>query len=313
MSRHRFALTAALAVIVVTAAAIGWLYRAPAEEKPAPGDAKQDSPDVAAVRKTAEAFAAAFNKGDAKAVAALCTKDCEYDGPDGDPLRGREAIEKTYDEFFKKNPKASVEVVIESIRLLGRHTALEEGELKLRLPGDKEPGISRYSVLHIREDDGWRMASIREWVPDPDELVSLKDVEWLLGSWEAKSDVAELRITYAWDEDKAFLRGRYTLKRDGKTESSGTQVIGKNPAGGLRSWIFDSSGTFGESVWSRDENHWVIDASGTLPDGSEVTATNLLIPLGKDSFTWQSVERTAAGSPLPDVPPVKVTRVKGGQ
>src|SRR5262249_1312906 len=104
---------------------------------------------------------------------------------------------------------------------------------------------------------------------------------------------------------------RYTLKRDGKDVSSGTQVIGKNPGGGLRSWIFDSSGTFGEAVWARDGSRWVSEASGTLPDGSQVTATNLLIPLGKDAFTWQSIERPAGGAPLPDTPPLRVTRVKG--
>ena len=157
------------------------------------------------------------------------------------------------------------------------------------------------------------MASVREWVPDPAELISLKDVEWLVGDWVAKGDRAEVRVAYAWDEDKAFLRGRYTVKRGGKVESSGTQVIGKDPAGGLRSWLFDSSGTYGESSWSRDEDRWVIAASGTLPNGSEVTATNILIPLGKDAFTWQSVERTAAGSSLPDTAPLKVSRVQAGK
>jgi hypothetical protein len=163
-------------------------------------------------------------------------------------------------------------------------------------------------VLHVREEDGWKMASVREWVPDPATSVTVKDVEWLLGKWTAKTNEGEVQITYTWDADKAFLKGQYTLKR-GEVTSSGTQIIGKNPSGGLRSWVFDSSGTFGESVWTRDGDRWVIDAGGTLPDGSEVSATNLLIPMGKDAFTWQSVERTAAGSSVPDTLPLKVTRV----
>src|SRR5262249_16253251 len=109
---------------------------------------------------------------------------------------------------------------------------------------------------------------------------------------------------------RAFLRCRYTLKKEGKVVSAGTQVIGKDPAGDLRSWLFDKSGSFGESAWTRDEGRWLIEATAVLPDGSEVTATNILVPPGKDSFTWQSVERTAAGAELPDLPPVKVTRVK---
>jgi hypothetical protein len=206
-----------------------------------------------------------------------------------------------------------VEVQIDSIRLLGKHTALEEGSLKLYQPGDQEPGVTRYSVLHIRDTDGWRMAMVREWIPDPNTLITLKDVSWLLGSWTAKSDEAELSIRYTWDKDKAYLRGRYTLKRNGKVAASGTQVIGKNPSGGLRSWLFDASGSFGESVWTHDEGRWVIEAEGQLPDGSDITAVNILIPLGPDAFSWQSVERSAAGTALPDTEPIKVTRVKSGQ
>lgn len=302
----------AVTVAVVITATVGWLYRSGADDKPAPGDreTKQDAPEVAAVRKSAEAFAAAFNKGDAKAVAAFWTKEGEYIGPDGETIRGREAIEKEYAGFFTKHPRASVAVHVESVRLLGRYTALEEGSLELRLAGEKQPDVSRYSVLHVKEDDGWRVASVREWVPDPAELVSPRDLEWLIGDWVAKADGGELRIRYAWDEDKVYLRGRYTLKRGDTVLSSGTQVIGKNPSGGLRSWLFDSSGSFGESLWANDGGRWVIDAAATLPDGSDVTAVNLFIPLGKDAFTWQSIERTAAGSELPGTPPLRVTRVK---
>jgi uncharacterized protein (TIGR02246 family) len=272
---------------------------------------KADSPEMMAVRKTADEYTRAFNAGDAKALAAFWTKDGEYVGPDGEELRGRDALEKSYVEFFKKHPKATIEVHISSVKLLGRHTALEEGSLKLKLPGDKEPTETRYSVLHVREDDGWRMASVREWAPSLAELTSLKDVEWLLGEWMAKSDKAEVRIKYDWDEDKAFIKGRFALKQGDKVISSGTQIIGKDPTGGLRSWVFDSNSTYGESAWARDEGRWIIEASGVLPDGSEVTAVNILIPLGKDAFTWQSTERTAAGSAMPDTIPVKVTRVKG--
>ena len=45
-------------------------------------------------------------------------------------------------------------------------------------------------------------------------------------------------------------------------------------------------------------------------DGSELKATNLLTQVDKDSFTWQSNERTLDGEDLPNIPPVKVTRVK---
>jgi uncharacterized protein (TIGR02246 family) len=306
--------TAALGV--AAAATFFCLYRSPTQQATAKeasgpqGGAKSEAAEITAVRKTAGEFTRAFNAGDAKAVAAFWTKNCEYVGPDGETVRGRKAIEKLYAEFFKEHPKAHLEVRVESARLLGRQAAREEGTLKLKLPGEQEPSESRYSVLHVLEKAGWRMASVREWVPDPAELVSVKDLEWLVGDWVAKGDGGEAHTRYAWDEDRAFLRCRYTLQKDGKVLAAGTQIIGKDPAGGLRSWLFDRSGSIGESTWTREKGHWVIEAKATLPDGSEMTATNILIPLGKDAFTWQSVERKAAGSELPDTPPVKVTRVK---
>jgi uncharacterized protein (TIGR02246 family) len=297
-------------------ATIACLYWSPARQPAARAaekkadDAGDASPAIAAVRKTAEEYARAFNKHDARALAALWTKDAEYVGPDNEPVRGREAIEKVYLAFFKENPKTRAEVQIDSLRLLGTHTALEEGTLKVRLKDEKEPGVTRYSVLHVREGNAWRMASVREWIPDPSELITLKDIEWLIGEWTAEANGIEVRTRYAWDEDHAYIHCRYVVKKGEKVTLSGTQIIGKDPTGGLRAWVFDKSGTIGESTWTRDEGRWVMEAKGTLPDGSEVTAVNIMIPLDKDAFTWRSVKRTAGGVELPDQPLLKVTRVK---
>ena len=92
---------------------------------------------------------------------------------------------------------------------------------------------------------------------------------------------------------------------------SGTQLIGKDPRTGLlHSWLFESDGGFGEAVWNWDGKQWRLDAAGVEPDGGETSATNLLTPIDKDSFTWQSIGRKAGDEDLPDVAPVKVTRVK---
>src|SRR5262249_58667821 len=125
-------LATALAGLTVAVTA-GVLCQSPAQESPlprragsAPGQAdkgKQEAPEAAAVRRQTAAFAAAFNKGDARAAAAFWMKDGEFIGPDGSTLRGRRAIEKGYAEFFKKNPKPSLELHPESVRLFGHHAA----------------------------------------------------------------------------------------------------------------------------------------------------------------------------------------------
>ena len=69
MSPQRWIVTAALVVVAVTAV-IGSLVRSAAQEKPPAGKGEAaDAPEVAALRKTAEEFVQAFNKGDAKAAA----------------------------------------------------------------------------------------------------------------------------------------------------------------------------------------------------------------------------------------------------
>jgi uncharacterized protein (TIGR02246 family) len=284
--------------------------RSQAQEKAATQPPAKTDDAAAGIRKNADDYTKAFNAGDAKAAAASWTADGEYTDTDGDTHRGREAIEKEVAEFLKAHPKATIEITIDSVRPLGKLTAVAEGTAKVRVPADPEPAVSRFSGVFVREDDGWKIAALHDWVPDPATDVTVKDVEWLVGTWTAKGEGGELRIAYSWDDNKVFLNGTYSVTKDGKAVASGTQKIGTNPAGGLRSWLFDASGTTGDSLWTRDGSRWLIEAAGTLPDGTELTAVNVLIPLGPDAFTWQSTQRTAGGVDLPDQPPVKVTRVK---
>jgi hypothetical protein len=60
----------------------------------------------------------------------------------------------------------------------------------------------------------------------------------------------------------------------------------------------------------RVEGRWINEATGVLPDGTEVTSLNVLVRLDDDSFTWQTTDREVDGIPVGDLPPVKVTRVK---
>src|SRR5262245_28581417 len=56
--------------------------------------------DEALIRKQAADFVRAFNKGDAKTLAALWTEEGEYIDDDGTTYRGRAAIEEVYADFF---------------------------------------------------------------------------------------------------------------------------------------------------------------------------------------------------------------------
>jgi hypothetical protein len=108
MNRHGRILSVALPVLAA-AAPVGSLYRSQAQDRAAAGrpQGKPDSPELAVVRKTAGEFAGAFDRGDARAVAAFWTRDGEYVGPDGEAIRGRAAIEKEYGGFSPAEGRAA--------------------------------------------------------------------------------------------------------------------------------------------------------------------------------------------------------------
>ncbi len=78
-------------------------------------------------RASAEEFVAAFNKGDAKQIGAFWTPDCEYVDETGRIFKGRDAIEKEYAAFFAANPGLKMENSISSIKVIGGHSAIEDG------------------------------------------------------------------------------------------------------------------------------------------------------------------------------------------
>lgn len=109
-----------------------------AEKKP---EAVKAAPEKAgtpeeAIRAQAQAYAKAFNARDAKALDSLWTTEGELITEDGEELRGRAAIEAAYVALFKTEKKAQAEVKITSLRPLARQTYLEEGQLKVTLPGE---------------------------------------------------------------------------------------------------------------------------------------------------------------------------------
>jgi hypothetical protein len=226
---------------------------------------------------------------------------------DGTSIRGRAAIEAAYAKAFATKKKLRLKFTVESIRFPSKDTAIEEG-YAITYKGDAEqPTTARYSVLHVREGGRWLMALLREW---PDEGVSLHDLDWIIGTWEAKSDEADVHTTYEWGAKRSSIHCRITIKGSGLNVTA-TQVLLKDPrTGQLRSWLFDDDGGFGDGAWTRDAKRWVITATGVQADGGELTATNILTPVDKDTFIWQSTERTLDDDALPNIPPIKVKRVK---
>jgi uncharacterized protein (TIGR02246 family) len=299
--------------LVVSAMAIALAASHLTGQQPAGGGAagptdKDSAADQAAIKKAGESFLKAYMAGDAKALAAHWTENGEYDADDGTTILGRGKIEAAYAELFaKRKGKSRADIEMTSLRFPSRDTAIEEGFFKVQI-GKETPVSSKFSVLLVREGGKWLMAVVREW---PGEGVSLRDLDWLIGSWAAKRSDTEVRTTYEWWGEKTFIRVNITLKEKDRT-ITGFQMIGRDGSTGqLRSWTFDPDGSFGEATWTRDGKKWALDSAGVMDNGSVLAATNILTRIDDDTFTYQSVHRTVDGEEAADIPPIRVTRLKG--
>jgi uncharacterized protein (TIGR02246 family) len=255
--------------------------------------ATDHSADEAAIRANVAAFLNAYNAKDSKAIAALFTPDGQIEDKEGDVSQGREAIEKVFAKMFSEAPKKHIDVNVESIRFIGPDLAIEEGSTKeVSAPGEP-PEYDRYTVLHVKRDGKWTMALAKDQEgPPPSSHEQLRPLAWLVGNWVDDGGSSVVVSSCRWSDDRNFLLQEFKLLTNGRDAMNVSQRIGWDPvAKCVRSWVFDSEGGYGESVWTRDGSAWIIKATGVRPDGTTASATNSLIPVGTDGYVWRSTDR----------------------
>ncbi len=273
--------------------------------------------DEAAIRKSDDAYVEAYNKHDAKALATLWSLEAVYVDPEtGDEAVGREEIEKEFAETFEGLKDAKLEIDVQSIKFLSPNVAVESGTARTVRPKE-EPDVSTYSALFVKHDGKWLLDRVTEEeppappTPPPSNYEHLKDLEWMVGSWidDDEDDDATIQTDCNWAKNKNFMTRSFAVVIRDQVNMAGMQIIGWDPAAKqIRSWVFDSDGGFAEGKWTRKGNRWVIQQTGTLPDGSKSSAVNIIKQIDNDSFTWQTVQRSVNGDILPDVDEVTVAR-----
>lgn len=276
-----------------------------------PAQQPEGNADEAAIRAAAQAYAKAFEAGDAQALAAAYTSDAEYVDDLGRAFHGRQAIEKHFALGFKEQSGAKLELTIGSIRMLSPDVALEGGSSRVK-PAIGRPGpLIKYSAVQVKRDGKWLISNVTEsrWAPQSTELY-LKDLAWMVGAWKSQSGGKAVEVQCQWLPGKSFLSRAYTVMQDGATISSGTQLIGWDPTlTQIVSWTFNSDGSFGHEFWTQTGNRWEIEASSTLADGSSSLARNVLTKQNDNTFTWRSVDRSLNDQLLPDTAEVRMQRV----
>ena len=228
---------------------------------PSAKQADPKSPDLATLRASATAFREAFNRADAKAVAALWTKDGQYVDELGQRYEGRAAIEKEYADFFAAHPGTKIQIAITSLRLLSADAAMEEGRTSIEPAPEGSPAASEYTAVHIKTDGKWLMSSVHDRRAEiASHFSKLEDLDWLVGSWSAEEHGAKMEAVCQWVANKSFMQRTYSVKQNNELVSSGIQIIGWNPQTEcVQSWTFTSDGGHALGIWSPHETGWTVE------------------------------------------------------
>lgn len=296
-------LCAVSAAIVLMAPATGLAEEAKtADGKPSPE-----------VRKLLADVEENFSRGDAKGLAACWTPSGDFTGPAGERVEGRDNIEKAFRGFFAGRKDLQMKLRPSSFRAVNEGLALVDAVAEVKPAAGAAADEAVLSLVLVKRDDQWQIESARETVGrKPSRAPQLQDLESMVGDWasEASSpDGLSFHSTCDWTANRAFLIRKFKVEMKNVVSRGGTEVIGWDPrTRRVRSWVFDSDGGFGENVWVRDGNRWLIQCSGTLADGSEMSSTSVIALVDPNTMTIESKDRIANGERLPDIPQTTIKR-----
>lgn len=276
-------------------------------------EGRGDPKDTEAIAKNAEGFVEAFHKGDAKAIAAFWAPDGDYTPQTGVHIKGRQAIEKAFQEFFADNKDIKVRIDSHSLRFITPDVAVEDGVTATRPAEGGPPRRARYTIIHAKKDGRWYLSSVRDavFIP-PSNRDSLRNLEWLSGNWSADVAKGEVeKLSFAWTLNDNFVLGHFTTTFGNMPVAAATQFIGWDPeAKGIRSWTFDAAGGLGQGTWTHEGKKWIVKSSLTLHDGKKAQVTYVLAHVDDDTITLQAKDRSVEGKSIPDGPETRLKRVK---
>ena len=273
-------------------------------------DTPTPSADETAVRAAIDSYKTAFDKGDAKAVAAHWTSTGEFVTPEGETLTGHDALEKSFTEYFKATPNVKIELDSVGIQFISPGVAIEEGVARVVAP-EQEPDVTEYTAVHVKTPAGWKLDSVKETkviVPQT-HYEQLKSLEWMIGTWVDTSDDSTIETVCRWTKNKNFITRSFKVHIEDRVEMEGTQVIGWDPdKQTIRSWLFDSEGGFGVGMWTQKENQWTIRTLQVLANGEKASGINIITKVDDNTFKFRSLGREVDGVLLPGVEEITVVR-----
>lgn len=293
--------------LLCMSAMMGLMLLASSTVRAADDDAKQ------ALKERKEAFIAAFEKGDANALADFWTEDGDYVDQAGHALKGRKAIAAAFEKQFAVAKGAKLHITTTALHVVNGDLAIEDGVTEIVYPNDIPPTAAHYTAIHVKKDGKWQLASVRDAILVPaSNHEKLSELAWLEGDWMDEAEKGEqAKASYSWAENDNFLVSNFATTLKDVPVAGGTQWIGWDAANKtIRSWAFNSNGGFAEGTWSRDGDKWTIKVNATPRDGKKITATVVITKVNDDHLTWKSTDRMVDGKAVPDSNLIKMKRAK---
>ncbi len=264
------------------------------------------------VRQAIGDYVAAFNAGHVDAVADYWAASATHtDLETGEVTQGREAIRADIEAGIEGQPGLRLREEVERVRMITPQVASVKGTIVVTR-GEQQPVESRFSAILVNTDGKWRIETIEESaVPLPlTPHVALQELNWLIGSWAEATADATVTNDVQWSSERAFLVRSYAVASEDGGSLQGTQVIGWDPrAAQIRSWSFNSDGSFGGGMWSKNEDSWLVRSAQTLADGRAASGTYVLEKVNEDQLTWRLIGHEIEGEPQPSTDRSLLVRV----
>lgn len=282
--------------------------------KPKKAEQSKSADEEAQVKQQLAALKQALAEGDAAKTASMWTEDGTYTSYQGEVFKGNKEILARFTDLMSQEGKPLVYFALEGVKKLAPGAALAEGIVHRMGVPSAFSAETRFSIVFVKQGGNWLIKSASEtpYTAPVSKTSPLSELSWLVGDWAAKGKVGSIMMKVDWAANKNFLICTYfTKQNDGTPIPESRQVIGWDPRSQSPiSWHFDARGGFGFGQWNkRSANKWLVQASGVDTDGSETEATNVLSIDGKDSFSWQSIDRTINGEALSDTAALQVQRL----
>src|SRR4051812_2646310 len=173
---------------------------------------KDRDKDGDAIFERAKAFAAAFDKGDAKAVAAFWTADGDYTDQSGKHLKGRAEIMKAFAGYFAENKGAKLRIDSEKMRFVTADVAIEDGVTEV-IPADGgPPSRARYTIVHVKKDGEGFLPSVRGGgFAAAANYEPPRGLEAVIGDRDSEGDKGGVaRVSFAWAHGQNFIVAQFT-------------------------------------------------------------------------------------------------------